>query len=183
MKSCIFPCLPEWLTPVNDGKRSFSSERLTHGKKPVFRHSQTFSLCFLELSGMVNSRKGMFSNGKRSVNLRKIACFSEFTDRSTDGKWLVFQCSPISYHTENSSYSRIFAGVFSVFLHFREGEFRKTSVFQRSSPGKRKENISYSEVFLAFSGVAISSEFKKTSAFFRGSWRFSRVCIFCGVEY
>ena len=24
-KSCIFPCLPEWLTPVNVGKRSFSS--------------------------------------------------------------------------------------------------------------------------------------------------------------
>lgn len=88
------------------------TERLTHGKKPVFRHSQTFSLCFLELSGMVNSRKGMFSNGKRSVNLRKIACFSEFTDRSTDGKWLVFQCSPISYRTENSSYSSVCAGVF-----------------------------------------------------------------------
>ena len=103
------------------------TERLTHGKKPVFRHSQTFSLCFLELSGMVNSRKGMFSNGKRSVNFRKIACFSEFTDRSTDGKWLVFQCSPISYHTENSSYSRIFAGVFSVF----------SCIFGKVNPGKR----------------------------------------------
>ena len=57
----------------------------------------------------------MFSNGKRSVNLRKIACFSEFTDRSTEGKWLVFQCSAISYRTEDSSYSRVFSGVFSVF--------------------------------------------------------------------
>ena len=103
------------------------TERLTHGKKPVFLHSQTFSLCFLELSGMVNSRKGMFSNGKRSVNLRKIACFSEFTDRSTDGKWLVFQCSPISYHTENSRYSRVFEGVFSVF----------SCIFGKVNSGKR----------------------------------------------
>ena len=122
-------------------------------------------------------KKRHVSNGKRSVNLRKIACFSEFTDRSTEGKWLVFQCSPISYRTEDSSYSRLFSGVFSVFsCIFWEGEFRKTSVLQRSSHGKRKENISYSEVFLAFSGLAISSEFKKTGAFFRGSWRFTRVC-------
>ena len=145
------------------------TERLTHGKKPVFRHSQTFSLCFLEFSEKVNSRKGTFSNGNHSVNSRKIACISMFTDRSTEGKWLVFQCSPISYRTENSSYSSVFAGVFLVFsCIFWGGEFRKTNVFQRSSHGKHKENITCSGVFLAFSGLAISSEFKKTGAFFRG---------------
>ena len=94
------------------------------GKKPVFRHSQTFSLFFLQFSEMVNSRKGMFSNGRHSVNSRKIACISVFTDRSTEGKWVVFQCSPISYRTENSSYSSVFAGVFLVFsCIFWEGEF------------------------------------------------------------
>ena len=146
------------------------TERLTHEKNPVFWHSQTFSLCFVEFSEMVNSRKGMFSNGKDSVNSRKIACISVFTDRSTEGKWVVFQCSPISYRTENSSYSSVFAGVFLVFsCIFWEGEFRKTNVFQLSSHGKRKENNSFSGVFLACSGLAISSEFKKTGAFFRGS--------------
>ena len=128
---------------------------------------------------MVNSRKGMFSNGRHSVNSRKIACISVFTDRSTEGKWVVFQCSPISYRTENSSYSSVFAGFFLVFsCIFWEGEF-----CQLSSHGKRKENNSYSGVFLAYSGLAISNEFKKTGAFFWGSWRFSRFCIFCGVEY
>ena len=103
------------------------TERLTHEKKPVFRHSQTFSLCFLEFSEMVNSRKGMFSNGKHSVNSRKIACISVFTDRSTEGKWVVFQCSPISYRTENSSYSSVFAGVFLVF----------SCIFGKVNSGKR----------------------------------------------
>jgi len=94
------------------------TERLTHGKKPVFRHSQTFSLCFLEFSEMVNSRKGMFSNGKHSVNSRKIARISMLTDRSTEWKWLVFQCSPISYRTKNSSYSAYLQAFFSCFLAF-----------------------------------------------------------------
>jgi len=99
----------------------------------------------------------------------KMACIPVFTDQLSHEKQQLFQDIRRRFQR--------------VFLHFWEGEFRKTSVFQRSSPGKRKENISYSEVFLAFSGVAISSEFKKTGAFFRGSWRFTRVCIFCGVEY
>ena len=84
-----------------------------------------------------------------------MACIPVFTDQLSHGKQQLFQGI-------RSSFQR-------VFLHFWEGEFGKTSVFQRSSPGKRKENISYSEVFLAFSGLAISSEFKKTGAFFRGS--------------
>ena len=97
-----------------------------------------------------------------------MACIPVFTDQLSHGKQQLFQ-----------GICRRFQ---RVFLHFWEGEFRKTSVFQRLSPGKRKENISYSEVFLAFSELAISSEFKKTGAFFRGSWRFTRVCIFCGLN-
>ena len=88
-----------------------------------------------------------------------MACIPVFTDQLSHGKQQLFQ--------------GIFRRFQRVFLHFWEGEFRKTSVFQRSSPGKRKENISYSEVFLAFSGLAISSEFKKTGAFFRGVFAFS----------
>ena len=81
-----------------------------------------------------------------------MACIPVFTDQLSHGKQQLFQGIRRRFQR--------------VFLHFWEGEFRKTSVFQRSSPGKRKENISYSEVFLAFSGLAISSEFKKTGAFF-----------------
>jgi len=94
-----------------------------------------------------------------------MACIPMFTDQQSHGKQQLFQ--GILRHFQH------------VFLHFWEGEFWKTSIFQRSSHGKCKENISYSKVFLAFSGLAISSEFKKTGA----SLRFTRFCIFCGVEY
>ena len=81
----------------------------------------------------------MFFRVHRSVNGREMACIPVFTDQLLHGKQQLFQ--------------GVLRRFQRVFLHFWEGEFRKTSVFQRSSPGKRKENISYSEVFLAFSGL------------------------------
>ena len=72
----------------------------------------------------------------RSVNGRKMACIPVFTDQLSHGKQQLFQ--------------GILKRFQRVFLHFWEGEFRKTSVFQRSSDGKRKENISHSEVFSHF---------------------------------
>ena len=135
------------------------TERQTHGKKPVFRHSHTFSLCFLEFSETVNSRKGMFSNGKQSVNAR-----IDYTELS-HGKQQLFQ--------------RMRRRLSLVFLHF-SGKRMLSSVRQTA---KRKENILYSGVFLAFSGLAISSELKKTTGvFFRVRGVLLVFYIFCRLD-
>ena len=112
---------------------------LTQGKHRLFSPSQKFSLISLYFPRrriQVNSRKRMFSNVHRPVNVRKLWCDPAFLQ--------VFSC---------------FSCIFPDRANTRE--FKKTPVLQCSPHDELWENILFSRVrrnFLVFSGSVSSGE-------------------------